>query len=250
MPGKYFQLQRYVGRLRRLLAAFAKPITGYESEALTELVYQKTLAFNRITELDLGMGSERLLLALSIALGERAPGEPARVLDFGGACGVHYKIATLFFPDVEFRWAIVETPAVLQKSRSLGTASLKFYEDIASAKLWLGNVDLLNSNSALQYVEDPLRTTRQLLGLTPKVVLWERLMLSNGATHADQQRKMLFDHGPGVTPPGFKNRRVWHDITRLSRADFLAAHEPQYTLRCKAEDDGHFSTYLFSQRKG
>lgn len=230
------------------MASFAKPITGYEDEVLTEFVYQKTLAFKRITELDLSVGSERLLLAVSIALAERAPGEPVRILDFGGAFGLHYNLAALLFPNVEFHWAVVETPIVLRKARSLETASLKFFEDIASATAWLDHIDLLNSNSALQYLADPLQTTRQLLAVAPKVVLWERLMLSDGVTHADRQRKMLFDHGPGAAPSGFKDRPVWQNITRLSRADFLAAHEPEYTMRCTAQDPGHFSTYLFSRR--
>lgn len=248
MPGKYLQPHRYIGRLRALAASFAKPITSYEAEVLTEFVYRKTLAFNRITELDLSMGSERLLLAVSIALARRAPDPPCCVLDFGGACGIHHKLATLLFPDAALRWAVVETPTMLRKALSLETESLKFFEDIASAKAWLGKIDLVNSNSALQYLDDPLQTTRQLLALAPKVVLWERLMLSNGATHADQQRTMLFEHGPGAVPPGFRNRPVRQSITRLSRADFLAAHEPEYILRCKAEGTGHFSTFLFSPR--
>lgn len=249
MSGKYLQPQRYLHRLRALVASFATPIAGYENEQLTELVYQKTLAFNRLTELDLGIGSERLLLAVSMALAGRAPAEPVRVLDFGGAFGIHHKLATLLFPEVEFRWAVVETQTILRKARSLETTSLKFFDDIASATAWLEEIDLVNSNSTLQYVADPLQTTVQLLTLAPKVVLWERLMLSNGATHAEQQWKMLFDYGPGATPSGFKDRPVRQNITRLSRADFLAAHETAYILRCKAEDPGWFLTFLFSRRR-
>jgi hypothetical protein len=99
----------------------------------------------------------------------------------------------------------------------------------------------------LPYLEDPLQTTRQLLELSPSIALWERLMLANGATLVDRQRTMLFNHGPGMVPPGFRNRPVVNKITKLSRADFLSAHEARYTLRCKAEESG-FSTYLFSQR--
>src|SRR5262249_17989097 len=108
--------------------------------------------------------------------------------------------------------------------------------------------DLLNSNSALQYVEDPLQTLRKLLKLAPRVALWERMMLLDGATRVDQQRSMLFDHGPGRVPPGFKNRPVRQQIIRLSRADFLEAHEAQYRLRCGTVES-RFSTYLFSRRE-
>lgn len=244
---KYLQLQRYVRRFQSFAASFSEPITDYEDEALTELIYQKTVIFNRTTMLDLGMGSERLLVAVGIALKER-PDEIADVLDFGGACGVHYKLAKLLFPETNFRWAVVETGAMAKRARSLETESLKFFENIKFALEWLGRVDLVNSNSALQYVADPLQTLKELLALQPKVALWERLMLSTGQTRTDQQRSMLFDHGPGAAPAGFKNRPIIQKITRLSRADFLSSHETQYKLRCKAEDAGDFSTYLFSRR--
>jgi putative methyltransferase (TIGR04325 family) len=247
MPGKYLQPRRYVRRLKALTASFSAPITDYEAEALTEFIYRKTVAFNRITSLDLGIGSERLLLAVSISLADRPPGTPCRVLDFGGACGVHHKLATLLFPDAAFQWAVVETPSMVRRARPLETDSLKFFEDIGSARTWLESVDLLNSNSVLQYLEDPLETTRHLLELSPGIALWERLMLSNGPTVIDRQRTMLFNHGPGAVPPGFRNRPVVNKITKLSRADFLSAQQARYTLRCKAEESG-FSTYLFSRR--
>ena len=247
MPEKYLQPQRYIGRLKALTASFTKPITDYEAEALPEFIYQKTVAFNRITSLDLGVGSERLLLAVSISLGDRPPGTPCRVLDFGGACGVHHKLATLLFPDAAFRWAVVETPSMARRARPLETDGLKFFGDIGSARTWLESVDLLNSNSVLQYLGDPLQTTRQLLELSPNIALWERLMLSNGPTVVGQHRTMLFNHGPGAVPPGFRNRPVVNKVTRLSRTDFLSAHQARYTLRYKAEESG-FSTYLFSRR--
>jgi len=239
--GKYLQPRKYLARLQ---AALAKPITDYEADTLTELVYQKTVAFNRTTTLDLSMGSERLLLALGIALAEGARGEPCRVLDFGGACGVHHTLAALMFPDAALRWAVVETPSMVRKARSLETETLKFFESIKAASAWLDSVDLVNNNSALQYVDDPLGVIHELLALAPKVLLWERMMLSSGATHVDQQRSLLFDHGPGAVPAGFRNRKVVNKITRLSRDEFLRMHEAGYRLRCQAEQ----RTYLFSRR--
>src|SRR3954454_15832858 len=89
---------RYIRRLRSLAASFSSPITGYEEDALVEFVFQKTLVLNRLTTLNLGMGSERLLLAVSIALKERTSDEVNAVLDFGGACGIHFMLASLLFP--------------------------------------------------------------------------------------------------------------------------------------------------------
>ena len=244
--GKYLRPSRYIRRLRSIAASFSSPITDYEEDSLIEFVFRKTLVLNRITTLDLGMGSERLLLAVSIALKKRTTDEATGVLDFGGACGIHFKLASLLFPESKFRWAVIETPAMVKRARDLETDSLRFFEDVKSAQPWLGEISLMNSNSALQYVEDPLRSLDELLELSPEVALWERMMLSNTRTHAGRQRSMLFDHGPGASLPGFQNRPVVQKITRLSRADFLSHHEAQYRLRCSAEDQ-KFSTYLFSR---
>jgi len=244
--GKYLRPSRYIRRLRLLAASFSSPITSYEEEALIELVFQKTVVLNRVTTLDLGMGSERLLLAVSIASKERTTDEAIGVLDFGGACGIHFKLASLLFPESKFRWAVVETPAMVKRAKALETDSLRFFEDIKSAQPWLGDIALMNSNSALQYVDDPLRSLNELLELSPEVALWERMMLSNTQTQTDSQKSTLFDHGPGAPLPGFRNRPVVQRITRLSRAEFLSHHQAQYRLRCWAEDQ-KFSTYLFSR---
>jgi len=244
--GKYLRPSRYIRRLRLLAASFSSPITSYEEEALIELVFQKTVVLNRVTTLDLGMGSERLLLAVSIASKERTTDEAIGVLDFGGACGIHFKLASLLFPESKFRWAVVETPAMVKRAKVLETDSLRFFEDIKSAQPWLGDIALMNSNSALQYVDDPLRSLNELLELSPEVALWERMMLSNTQTQTDSQKSTLFDHGPGAPLPGFRNRPVVQRITRLSRAEFLSHHQAQYRLRCWAEDQ-KFSTYLFSR---
>jgi putative methyltransferase (TIGR04325 family) len=247
MLNKYLQPQRYVRRLKAMAASLARPIMDYEADTLTEFVYQKTLAFNRATTLDLNMGSERLLVAVGMASAGNTPDVPCRVLDFGGACGAQHKLATLLFDDLPFRWAVVETPSMVRKASAFETPQLRFFEDIASASAWLGPIDLFNSNSVLQYLKDPLHTVRELLALSPKVVLWERLMLSEGPTHADKQRTMLFNHGPGAVPAGFRNRPVLNDIIRLSSTELLAAHEPRYRLRASAREAG-YSTYLFSRR--
>jgi putative methyltransferase (TIGR04325 family) len=243
--GKYLRPGSYVRRLRLLAASFSSPITSYEEEALIEFVFQKTVVLNRVTSLDL-CGSERLLLAVAIASKEGTTGGATGVLDFGGACGIHFKLASLLFPENQFRWAVVETPAMVKRASVLETDALRFFEDITSAQAWLGEIALMNSNSALQYVEDPLQLLRELLKLSPEVALWERMMLSNAQTQTDWQKSMLFDHGPGASLPGFRNRPVVQKITRLSRAEFLSLHQAQYRLRFNAEDQ-KFSTYLFSR---
>ena len=247
MLNKYLQPQRYVRRLKALAASLARPITDYEAEALTELVYQKTLAFNRATALDLGMGSERLLLAVGMASGERAGRAVPRARLRRRLRRCITSSPPCCSTTSPFRWAVVETPSMVRKARSLETESLKFFEDIASANAWLGSVDLVNSNSVLQYLKDPLQTTRQLLELSPKVVLWERLMLSNGATHADQQRTMLFDHGPGAVSARVSGTARLAMTSSACRAPIsFPRMRARYRLRAARKTSGIFDLSVFA----
>lgn len=48
-------------------------------------------------------------------------------------------------------WAVVETPAMTARASELATDRLRFFTDIDGAAEWLGYVDVMHSNCALQY---------------------------------------------------------------------------------------------------
>jgi hypothetical protein len=75
----------------RLLRRPRETLDGYEQPELVEVIFQKTKAYKPDSDWPEMAGV-------------------SSVLDFGGGCGIHYKQANL--PDV--RWAVVETPAMVE----------------------------------------------------------------------------------------------------------------------------------------
>src|SRR5436190_21397150 len=101
-------LTTLVRRLRRKLFPPREVIEGYEHDQLVETIFQKTKAYKP-------EGGWPLMAGASA------------VLDFGGGCGLHYKLAQLQSPNV--RWAVVETPAMVRRASELVTDRLRFFSN-------------------------------------------------------------------------------------------------------------------------
>jgi putative methyltransferase (TIGR04325 family) len=196
-----------LGRLLDFLPS--KRIEGYEHPDLVETVFKKTLAYQPT-----GSWPE--------IRGART------VLDFGGGCGRHYKEALRETPDV--LWAVVETPAMVIRARELETEKLKFFRSVDAAVEWLGQIDVMHSNGAIQYTPQPLTTLQELCNLNAGRMLWYRLFLGDGT---ESQVSRLRDNGPGTLKVDRKT--VVYKFTRIPRDTFLAAHA-NYSLRATGDD--------------
>jgi putative methyltransferase (TIGR04325 family) len=188
LPMKFFN------RIRSLIVP-PETIHGYEQPELIEVIFQKTKAYRP----------------------NSAWNESAKtVLDFGGGCGLHYKEAAL-----DAKWAIVETPAMVQRAQELATERLQFFTNIKTAQDWLGQVDLMHSNGALQYTQEPEATLAELVSLRAKVMLWKRVGLSTSEERS-LQISNLRDNGPGKI--SIRDKLVTYPVTRISERSFLLAH--------------------------
>jgi putative methyltransferase (TIGR04325 family) len=194
-----------LGRLWNLLPS--ETLHGYEHPELVETIFQKTIAY-RPTEPWPEMSNVET------------------VLDFGGGCGLHYKQAN----HQTVRWAVVETPAMVGRAKSLETFHLKFFTDIDEAASWLGAIDIMHSNGAVQYTPDPLAIVRKLATLRARRLLWYRVFLGEGS---ETQLSRLQDNGPGKISVGRK--KVAYPFKRISKTDFLDAHHG-YRLEASGED--------------
>ncbi len=175
-------------------------LEGYENPELIEITFRKTLAFRSFRD------------ELSGA---------KTVLDFGGACGVHYKMAC----DPAIRWAVVETPAMARRAAELSTESLQFFTGIDAAVSWLGSVDVMHSNGAIQYTPDPEATVRALCAVRARIMLWKRLTLSTASVESRMQVTRLVDNGPGIIPGTTDVKDVAYRETSIPEAIFLACHQ-------------------------
>lgn len=186
-----------LARILRLLPATT--IEGYEHPELVSEIFAKTAAAEPTGEWPEIRGVET-------------------VLDFGGACGIHYKLARREVPAI--RWAVVETPAMVRQASQLATDNLRFFDTISAAAAWLGAVDLVHSSGALQYTPAPLDVVHELAGIGAARINWKRLFLSEEPI-SERQRSMLIENGPSFR---FSTKAVVYERKSLSRLEFESAH--------------------------
>jgi len=112
---------------------------------------------------------------------------------------------------------------MVQRAKELATDRLMFFERIEQAAAWLGDVDLVHSNGAIQYVPDTLATVRSLCSLRPTTLTWYRVPISD-ETRREVQTSYLSDNGPG-TSPASKEKLVKYERNWISGQLFIQAHE-------------------------
>jgi hypothetical protein len=211
-------MRHILAAIKRRLIPPTETLEGYDEPELVDVIFKKTKSYEPAGTWPEMAGA-------------------SSVLDFGGGCGLHYKLAMHQSPSI--RWAVVETPAMIRRASELATDKLHFFPDVASAAAWLGSIDVMHSNSALQYTAAPEETLRQLCLLRAKKMLWLRLSLSNSSVEREIQSSWLGDNGPGSLP-GLKEKTVRYTRTRIPEATFLAAHK-DYSLSERGPDWFHFS---------
>jgi putative methyltransferase (TIGR04325 family) len=221
----------------------ANDIKGYENGDLVGLIVRRTAVVRDAPRIDDPVPGELLIPTLVAVAAAKA--ETTRVLDFGGAAGLHYLAANDAFPDRALRWAVIETPAMVEAASPLADGHrLRFFTDIAPALSWLEGIDVMHSVSALQYIAEPEAKLDQLIGLQAPVVYWGKLMLGEHRETVMQSSR-LRDNGPGELPIGIPDRKVSYRATRIERAAFLEAHRRGgYRLAWKARDT---DSYLFAR---
>lgn len=211
---------------------------GYETDALVEVVFRKTVAFRdalRDFPLEMSASDTLALFALGLALRGTAP---ITVLDFGGACGAHYfRMRALFGPDVRLRWQVVETPAMARRAGALQTNELSFSDSLAEAGKSLGRIDIVYSSGTLQCVPNPHETLRQLISCRAPCLVLPRLGLSETAADViTVHEARLSDNGPGPLPVGMPDGTTRYPFTFPARHAIEASLMKDYEVILRVPD--------------
>ena len=117
----------------------------------------------------------QFIAAVGICLEASQLGHRVRVLDFGGAFGHYFDVATSAFPNVSWEWTVVETPTMVTlAARTEVGQSIRWTSDLDSAlaERW----DFVFASASLNYVPDPIQAVTKL-GRTAPYVLLTRLPL-------------------------------------------------------------------------
>jgi putative methyltransferase (TIGR04325 family) len=181
------KVRRFLYPVLRMVRRFLyfttpKRIQSYNSQNLAE----------KILRADLDALDERASFGCQLWKLDLKVGNGLRVLDFGGGSG---RCGFEEVGGLASRWAVVETSEMTTVANHLySQPGLSFFDSIEQAKTWLGKVDALHVSSALQYTDSPLETLRALLNTNPRIVVFEKLVVSTASAQRFLQYSFLRDN--------------------------------------------------------
>lgn len=145
----------------------------------------------------------------SVAALAAHPGEPLRILDFGGGLGASFPSLISMLPaDQPVDFIVIENEAVCELGRDVfrGDPRIRFETE---PPLPSQTVDIVHFGSSLHYVDDWLGLVERLLKLRPQYMLFADLPASDNATF--------------VTAQNFHGRRI--PVHFWNVTEFIAALE-------------------------
>ena len=214
---------------------------AYENEELIEVIFKKTKRFCENLRSNIFPNKETIAYSLQSVLDPilKSQSKSLNVLDFGGACGVHYfQMRNIIDKSMKLNWAVVETPTMVKYAKELESDELSFFDNFQDAIARLGKIDLLHTSGTLQCVDDPFKYLNDILECNANWVLFNRLGLNKQnediiTIHASK----LSWNGVGELPEGYNDRWVKYPFNFFSERKFLGKVKEKYAI-VKKFDDG------------
>ncbi len=209
---------------------------AYQNSDLVKVVVDKNLVYRQKIQTDPVF--ELSALRTLIALGLSKTSDSLNVIDFGGAGGYHYTIASkVLGSEVKLKWNVVETTAMAKEAQRIATDSLCFFDSITEAVKSLGYVDLVFTSGALQYCPNPIAFLRQLVNVNARCFYITRTPFCN-ADHATvtTQKSKLSENGPGPLPEKTKDRIIKVPVTYASRRAVEDIISEKYVIQFRTQE--------------
>lgn len=216
---------------------------GYENEVIVEVVFQKTKTYIQKPDVrKIGIQELALMQGIIHEILSNPGKKKLKVLDFGGACGLHYfEVRRMLPADIALEWYVIETTE-MAKSGQLLTAfapgELHFSDDLDAVKKQAGAFDIVHTSGTLQAVPDPWYCLDRLLQIGAKTLIFNRL----GLIQAEKDiftvhHAKLSWNGKGPLPADIQDRRISYPFGFFSEARFLQAISVQYDIAIQLDDD-------------
>ena len=197
----------------------AAHIESYQDLDLVKIILVKNLQLRQTAVLtNLDVMSFRTIAAVGMAIENKSN---LRVLDFGGGAGHHQLLAKKSFKNVNFDWTVVETEAMSRTVQEvIKDKGLKFISSLSTLTKE-DKFDLIFSNSAIQYTQEPLKTLRELLNLEFGHFFITRVPLNLGNSQISYfQESLLSQNGPGPAPKDIQDKWVKYENNIVSKDAF------------------------------
>ncbi len=213
---------------------------AYQADEVIDVVYQKTLKFKE----DLEKSPNYILSSVANSFCSLIPGiiekekKEISVIDFGGACGALYFQVRNFFPKaLKIRWAVVETPAMVNKAKKIENQEITFHYSMEEAIQYLGNVDIFHTSGTIQALDKPRDYLQKMVDLKAQYAFFNRVGVHKGNHDIyTVHRSKLSWNGPGELPLGFQDKWVKYPFSFMEEKFFLNTIQKNYDIIAKFQD--------------
>lgn len=221
-------------------------ISGYENPRLVKLIVEKTLIDRqRILNKEFQPREFPIIAALGLIRGHNAT-----VLDFGGGSGSHGLVANQTFSEsLDINWNVIETKMMALESIQYNlTDNVNFFPSIEECLTRYPKIDLVFSNSAIQYTHNPAKIVKQLVETMAQLIVITRTPLTEEDENLSyMQTSWLLDNGPGIKTPSKTNKLVEYECNLLSKSKFQSLFESRYKLLFSM-DEGFWDSEKLKRR--
>jgi len=215
-------------------------LNAYQNKELCDVVAKKTLKKIKSFEKEgFKANSSNIFLPAAICKVFYETGKKKlNIVDFGGACGLHFFETKTFFKDfLNVDWIVVETAQMIKSAKEAGIKNdgLFFESDFSNTGK---RSDLLFSSGALQCVENPYELLCEMIKLEPLYILLNRMSLNEKDYEiVTVQKSRLSENGPGELPEGYADKIVKYPQTNISINKFLNIIQSDYNVEWEFDDD-------------
>jgi putative methyltransferase (TIGR04325 family) len=228
-----FSLYPYFNNYSAALALASK--SAYENEAIIEVVLHKTKSIlanhayqHNVNDLNLAVALQNIY---------HTGKQPIEVLDFGGACGLHYFTVRRLLPkSCRLSWTVIETPAMVEAGKTLANDELQFFSDLAAVQGQ--HFDVVHSSGTLQCVPDPIATLEALTAFKAPCMVLNRVGIHAGKNDLiTLHRSKLSWNGAGGLPEGIHDRELSYPFQFVAANKFYAALNHGYERLYHVQDN-------------
>lgn len=205
-----------------------KVVNSYTDPEVVKILLEKTKIFLEETEFNSQLNDSDLQIMVIQKVANLKNGSV--VIDFGGGAGIHYGNFKRNFPEIDINWIVIETDELVKQAKVLENSELAFSSSLSQAVKSFDEIDLVFSDSALQYCSNPISILNQLIETKPKNVILSRVMMTESSSYASYQTSMMSKNGPGKLPKGVLDFMLRVPVFITSKQDYIKTLKASYDI--------------------
>lgn len=228
-----FSLYPFFNDYTAALAMASK--SAYENDSIIQVVLHKTKSILANDAYQHNVNDLNLAIALQNMVHEGK--QHMHVLDYGGACGLHYFTVRRLIPKkCRLSWTVIETPAMVAAGKTIANDELQFFSDLASVQGQ--KFDVVHSSGTLQCVPDPFASLAALTSFNAPSLVLNRIGIHAGKNDfITLHRSKLSWNGSGGLPEGIRERELSYPFQFVAADKFYSALNNKYERIYHVQDN-------------